>query len=118
MNDQKIDQLIVAIESLTTEVKMLGHGDATGRKDEPQFGAIELFGMKLLDKIDSTANLAHIQSIKRDVLFAAVALGGLLARYGSAVDLKGNEQVDKWACLAWKYADALDAKFDDEKDPR
>ena len=71
MNEQKIDQLIAAIQSQTT--------------------------------------------IKREELFAAAALGGLLARYGNFIDLEGKEQFDEWARLAWKYADALDEKFDDEK---
>jgi hypothetical protein len=106
MNEQKIDQLIAAIESLTEEVRMLGHGDATGRRDEPKFGAIELLGMKLLDKIDSTANLAHIQSIKRDEVFAAAALAGLLANYGDGV-----EPYSDTACIAYKYAECLEEKF-------
>ena len=67
MNEQKIDQLIAAIQSQTT--------------------------------------------IKREELFAAAALGGLLARYGSFIDLEGKEQFDEWARLAWKYADALEEKF-------
>jgi len=71
MNEQKIDQLIAAIESRTT--------------------------------------------IKREELFAAFALGGLLARYGSNADLEGNQPLDEWAHLAWKYADALDEKFCDEE---
>ena len=113
MNEQKIDQLIAAIESLTTEVKMLGHGDATGRKGEPQFGAIELFGMKLLDKIDSTANLAEKMSLNRQELFAAAALSGLLSHYGKQV-----EPYNEAARIAYECAKCLTAKFDDEKDPR
>ena len=106
MNEQKIDQLIAAIESLTTEVRMLGHGDAIGRRDEPQFGAIELLGMKLLDKIDTTATIAQIHAIKRDEMFAAAALAGLLANYGD-----GIEPFSDTASTAYKYAECLEEKF-------
>jgi len=91
MKSEEAQELIKAIQRLTHEVQMLGHGNAIQPDPTRQFGAIEMLGMKIIDALQETAEMG-----KKD-WFAAFALCGMLAHPDMEVSAK----------RAWRYAEMM-----------